>query len=291
MKTLVNILIVMLLSQVWGCRKKDCCYDATNPACENYDPCLGKETVNTYFTIRDGDNGFPAPEAWCLDRITFSDTVLNSSIVLKVPKDNLNSTYEWQIGQDNKVYTKNEFEISFDKELQANGWERSFEITLIIRTPNSICLTNKNDTLIKVTRNVFFTQKTSVDLKTVYGIRKYEGYFSFNPSVKASLHIIYNDSNMFRGQTPGNYWLVVGLPNVDTLMLPRMGCGYQRGCGSYTHSYIQWENTNVCSWVDLTKHITHYETIREITTGKETLRFRSVVKSHEFYYEFKGKEI
>lgn len=49
MKSLINILIVVLLSQVWGC-KKDCgCSIATNPDCDNYNPCLGQNKSSADF--------------------------------------------------------------------------------------------------------------------------------------------------------------------------------------------------------------------------------------------------
>lgn len=292
MKFSFKYLLIILMGLSTGLSScKDCCEDPTDPDCENYDPCIGKTTVDTYFTFRSGDNGFPPPPQWCLDRISFSDTVLSPAVRFKIPKGNSQSTYEWKIGSDTTIRTADEFELSFENNLNENGWERSIAVTLIIRTPFSSCLANPEDTLIFVTRNLFFTQKSSGIFRDDIGADKsFKGYFDSEPEKEVILKTYYNRTFDFRGETPG-HWLIVGLPTVDTLMLPEGGCGYLSGCGSYVHSYYRWERTSVCSWVELTKYITDFEILQDYSRDKVTLRFRSTVPGHEFYEVFIGEEV
>jgi hypothetical protein len=289
-KYLVILLVGMAL--VLNSCKEECptCQDPTNPDCENYDPCYGKKTINTYFKARSGDNGFPPPPEWCLDKITYSDTFLSSSVRFTVPEGNPTSTYQWQIGSDPTVRTAKEFEISFYDELQENGWERSIPVTLTIRTPLNSCLDNPKDTFKVVTRELFFTNSrggTAIFIDDVN--KKFKGYFTSQPNEEVILETIY-DKGMFRGETPP-HWLIVGLPIADTLKLPELGCGLVDGCGSYTHGIVKWERTSVCSWVELTKYITERETIYNNETEEVTIKFRSTVPGHEFNVEFIGKEI
>jgi hypothetical protein len=58
--------LVVFAAMVLNSCKKECpCTDPSNPQCENYDPCYGKKTINTFFKVRPGDRGFKPPEEWC----------------------------------------------------------------------------------------------------------------------------------------------------------------------------------------------------------------------------------
>lgn len=271
-----------------SCKKECPCDDPTDPVCDNYDPCYGKKTINTFFKARSGDNGFPPPPEWCLDRITYSDTFSTSSVRFTVPEGNPTSTYQWQIGSDPKVRTADEFEVSFYDYLQENGWETYIPVTLTIRTPLNSCLENPKDTLVTVTRNLFFTLN-AFSLSDIDKPKKYRGFFTSNPEKEVVLETYWNKKS-FRGETP-SHWLIIGLPIADTLMLPEDGCGFRSSCGSYTHGVVRWERTEVCSWVGLTKYITENEIVVNHQTSQVRVSYRSSVPGHEFDETFIGKEI
>jgi hypothetical protein len=295
LKKSFKYLIILLagMALVLNSCKEDCpsCQDPTNPDCENYDPCFGKTTINSYFMVERGSNGFPPPPQWCTDIISKSDTFSSTTIRFKVPSGNPGSTYEWQVGSEVTARTDDEFQVSFYDDLQENGWERFIPVTLTIRSPVNNCLDNPADTLIAVTRNIFFTNVSGGTAVFLRGTnRKFKGHFSSEPDKEVILETIWNNIFNFRGETP-DHWLIVGLPIVDTLMLPEDGCGFLSGCGTYVHSYNRWERTSVCSWVELTKYITDTEILFDYNKYEVTIRFQSTVSGHEFKEEFIGKEM
>ncbi|MCB9261588.1 MAG: hypothetical protein H6607_04370 [Flavobacteriales bacterium] len=199
MNTFKIFMAMVLLWAGFGMQGCKHCLDASDPDCDNYDPCYGQHTIDTYFKVRDGDNGFPPPPKWCLDMITYCDTFLSSSVRLTVPKGNPHSTYEWRIGDDSTVRTVDEFEISFEDDLKEYGWERFYPVTLTIHTPYTSCLDNPADTLVVVTRNIFFTEKQYNIFDPYADARTFEGFFSDKPNDKAQITLFWNDSFDFRG--------------------------------------------------------------------------------------------
>lgn len=201
-----------------GCKKEaDPCCDASNPNCENYDPCLGKKTINTYFNVRPGDNGFPPPPEWC--NLVPTDTFNSGSVRFDAPNGNPNSTYEWQIGTEIDKRLGNGFEVDFSTYLNAGNWESFINITLNIRTPPNSCLSNLDDTLVTVNRELFFTNKTFQIILANQKTASYKGYFTSNKNKEVIIQFIQQDSGSFRGEN-APVFLTVGLPNIDTLMFP-----------------------------------------------------------------------
>lgn len=212
--TQLSLLIILITFS--GCKKEaDPCCDASNPKCENYDPCLGKRTINTYFNVRPGDRGFPAPPEWC--NLVPTDTFNASSVRFDAPNGNPNSTYEWQIGTELNKRFGNGFEVDFSSYLNAGNWESFIDITLTIITPPNKCLDNLDDTLITVSRSLFFTE-TDLFIKLFNEDRRYLGYFSSAPNSLQTIELLSLDSGSFRG-TNAPLSLVVGLPIIDTMAL------------------------------------------------------------------------
>lgn len=57
-KTTLKYLVVILTGMAFvlnSCKEECPCDDPTDPTCENYDPCYGKDTINTFFKVRPGD--------------------------------------------------------------------------------------------------------------------------------------------------------------------------------------------------------------------------------------------
>lgn len=225
---ILGCLVILLPVLLQSC-KKDKCQDPTNPKCENYDPCYGKKTINTFFKVRPGDRGFPPPKDWC--QLIPCDTFNASSVRFDAPDGNpANSTYEWQIGTEVNPRKGKGLEIDFGDYLRDNGWERWIPIKLTIRTPMNSCLTNLRDTLVTVTRELFFTEKQISGLFSgiIDTVQVYKGTLNGIPN--SEIKLLQKNSGSFRGYTAPLYFLV-GLPDIDTLVMPTK-C-QSDGCLSY----------------------------------------------------------
>jgi hypothetical protein len=142
---------------------------------------LWQKTINAFFKVRPGDRGFKPPEEWC--ELIPCDTFNACSVRFDIHDGNPeNRTYEWQIGTEPTPQTGNAFEVNFSDYLRDKGWERHIPITLTIRTPINSCLSNAKDTLVSVTRELFFTQKPILLLEDGETSVKYKGYFTPEPN-------------------------------------------------------------------------------------------------------------
>ncbi|MFT5480695.1 MAG: hypothetical protein ACI9NN_001663 [Bacteroidia bacterium] len=224
------IIFGFLCSQ--SCNDDEQCTDPTNRNCENYDPCLGMKTVNTFFKVSPGDRGFPAPQDWC--ELKPCDTLTSSSVVLEVPNNNPdNCTYEWLIGDESEPRIGDKIEIDFSEHLNSQGWETYVSISLTIRTPWNFCLENEADTFIVVTRDLFFTEKSITLIEPGSSSIMYKGHFTSTPVKESIVQFIQLDSSSFWGiQAP--LFLTVGLPFIDTLVFPQ-GCS-REFCSNYIHT-------------------------------------------------------
>ncbi len=241
-----------------GCKRKDShCQDYTNINCENYDPCIGKSVVFTKFKVIPGTNGFKDPE-WCQPESC--DTLTNSSVRFYVPDGNTeNTTYEWKIGNDTFIRTAKNFELNFNDYLQMGNWESSIPVTLNIKRPLDNCLKNASDTLITVTRNIFFTQKRLIKLFDRNIPNYFKGYFTNDPSTEVILKFFVLDT--FRGQIGElgqELGLITGYPFTDTLLNTVGSCGKSEFCDSYKHSIIKFPLQD-CSFQKLAGYLYQLE--------------------------------
>ena len=238
--TLLYILLFVsgIAVMLYGC-KEDCpCDDPTNPVCDNYDPCFGKRTVNTFFKVRRSYGGFPPPGDWC--DLTPSDTFNGSTIHFSIPDGGLgNQSYEWQIGSEAETRKGEAFEVDFSDYLRDNGWETWIPITLNIRTPLNECLSDPNDTLVTVTRELFFTETNTPSVPT----GKYKGYFTNEPDNEVTIEFLSVDKWLHKG-IDFPVFLTVGLPNIDSFMFPQ-GCPFD-GCVSYKQRITRFSRTRNC---------------------------------------------
>ncbi|HBH05591.1 MAG TPA: hypothetical protein DDX92_03190 [Flavobacteriales bacterium] len=219
------------------------CNDPTNPDCANYDPCYGKKTINTFFKVRPGDRGFPPPEEWC--DLVNCDTFNTVFVRFDIPEGNPeNSTYEWQIGEEPEPRYGEGFEIEFGPHIAKYGWETWLPITLTIRTPPNGCLTNPGDTLISVTRELFFTEKALKLYKEGEDTAIFKGYFEDDPNGEAIIQYIrINEGSI--GGVAAPTTAIVGVPFVDTLVYPRI-C-YFDNCANHLHTKsVIYQDANDC---------------------------------------------
>ena len=284
-KTLFGLMLVSFGTSTWNCKKeKPSCQDPTNPDCENYDPCYGKKTINTFFKVREGDNGFKPPEEWC--QLIPCDTFNTSSVRFDAPDGNpANSTYEWQIGTEATPRTGKAFEISFDDYLRDNGWERHIPITLTIRTPMNECLQSEDEMVKTVTRQLFFTVKQIAGLFS--GIIDNEQVYlgTLNGISNSEIKLIQKSSGSFRGYTAPLYFLV-GLPNIDTLVMPTK-C-QSEGCLSYRQARGKYLAYRSCM-VDVAHYLSEQNQI--FTDGRREIQLDFTFDPPEGrkQFSFKGK--
>jgi len=200
-----------------GCKKK--CCDPNNPDCENFDPCNGKKRINANFRVRAGDNGFPPPEEWC--DLVPCDTLRAGSLRCDIPINNpSNSSYSWQVGAEPTPRTGKAFEVDFGDYLEAGKWESHIPVTLTIRTPLNSCMTHPEDTLIKVTREIFFTKKSHHPFAG-FGFKKFEGYLLDRPNEIFTLKAEGDNGEWYKKlRTFGRRGFLIGFPFADTILMP-----------------------------------------------------------------------
>lgn len=217
MKNVIKLMgIVFVIAVFSACH----CHDPSNPDCENYDPCFKSKRINSNFRVRPGDNGFKPPEAWC--DLLLCDTFNSSSVRFDVPVNNPNnSSYSWQIGSEANPRKRIGFEVDFRDYLDAGNWETHIPITLTIRTPMNHCMTNMEDTLIKVTRKLFFTKKRHHPFFNDSGKSILEGYLLENPEEKFTIRTDYNNEKYYKKlETYGHNFFLIGFPFADTILRP-----------------------------------------------------------------------
>jgi hypothetical protein len=268
-----------------ACKKeKPPCQDPSNPTCENYDPCYGKKTINTFFKVREGDNGFKPPEEWC--QLIPCDTFNTSSVRFDAPDGNpANSTYEWQIGTEVNPRKGKGLEVDFYDYLRDNGWERWIPIKLTIRTPLNSCLTNLRDTFVTVERELFFTEKQIAGL--FIGITEREEKFvgTLNGVPNSEIKLIQKRSGSFRGYTPPIY-LLTGIPYIDTLVFPTK-C-YSEGCLSYRQARGRFPTFRSCM-EDVTFYLSEHNHIFSNERKELELDLTFDPPDGRIQFSFKGK--
>jgi len=141
------VLSVWILISIWGCPEdpETPCMDATNPDCQNYDPCLGHAGANAEFVMVDSFKNFyctdiPGSSYYYSDR----DTCINNRIYLRASQ--INDTYKWIIGKDSSYPQAR----SFPFDLPNNFPSDTIKIQLITsRQSPDECGLIERDTVVK----------------------------------------------------------------------------------------------------------------------------------------------
>jgi len=221
-----------LLLSLPACKKK--CHDPQNPECEDYDPCYGKKRINPVFRVRPGDNGFPPPEDWC--DLLPCDTFNASSVRFDIPLNNpANSAYTWQIGSEPTPRTRKSFEVDFSDYLNAGNWEKHIPVTLTIRTPLNACMVHPEDTMISVTRQLFFTQSRFHPFGDTARTKIFTGFLEDKPDEIFSIRLTGDNEEYYKKlRTFGQRKFLIGFPFADTILMP-WDIFVLNGCGNYKH--------------------------------------------------------
>ncbi len=288
MLKIIKLTLALFVVLFFSTCKKECCQDPSNPKCENYDPCYGKKNINTLFKVRPGDRGFKPPEEWC--NLIPCDTFNASSVRFDAPDGNpANSTYEWQIGTEVNPRKGKGLEVDFGDYLRDNGWERWIPIKLTIRTPINSCITNPKDTLVSITRNLFFTQKPILLLENGETSIKYKGYFAHEPKKEVVMEFFQLEKGSFRG-VPAPFALIIGLPIADTLMLPKSS-GNPEVCFNYKSQIIRYLTPNNTNSIH-TRYMSETSIVFIQNNNKYISRkFKFSPPSGELNYEFHGTKM
>jgi hypothetical protein len=134
--------------------------------------------------------------------------------------------------------------VDFSDYLAKGNWEKHIPVTLTIRTPLNGCMTNPGDTLVSVTRNLFFTETALNIMPAGTNHVVYQGYFSHDPDKEVTLEYINKTNGDFRGFKSPNF-LTVGLPVVDTFF--SRNCMGVAGCSNYLHFIQTVSNPETCA--------------------------------------------
>lgn len=127
------------------------------------DPCLGKKETKAGFKIGEIPN-------LASDTVLISDTVLTNNLIV-FRADSLYSSYEWKIGDDERVFTLPEVKLRFQFP------ESNIKIRLIARwTPDLKCFPNDDgiDTVYKTLTVVDYYKNPIVGV--------FNGYVKSNPN-------------------------------------------------------------------------------------------------------------
>ena len=288
LKFLFGLGVMLMLLHLSSC-KEDCppCNDPTNPDCENYDPCYGKRTINTYFKVRPGDRGFPPPKEWC--NLTPCDTFNASSVRFDAPDGNpTNSTYEWQIGTEAEPRKGKSIEVDFSDYLNNGKWESYVTVTLTIRTPLNSCLENQKDTLVVISRALFFTEESLNLYLNQDTSAKFKGYFTHDKDKEVILEFTYFKNGSYKG-FKGPFALMIGAPFMDTLMF-NINCERET-CRNYKHIKVNVLNLEACDNNTLSNYLIGQELIFSQNGKILRKRFEFSPPSGPKTYEFIGERL
>lgn len=166
MRFLLLVLITLVLLGTQSCKKE--CHDPSNPDCENYDQCFGKEKTNADFTISEvvGGRAFETDEVW------------RNSYVQFTAKQDFDS-YQWVIGTHKDTF--------YTKSCGLSGFPEGQTIQVRLvgkRKPNTDCFAGDDgiDTVYKT-----FKVTASDSLLQIYG--EYDGYYSNDPNHKVTVKV------------------------------------------------------------------------------------------------------
>lgn len=171
-----------------ACKKE--CHDPSNPDCENYNPCHGKEKTNADFTVSELVSGVTNE----------TDEVFRMTYVQFEAKQNFDS-YEWVIGNHPDTFRT--------KKCGLQSFPEGETITVRFigkKQPNKSCFPNDDgiDTVIKK-----FKVTKADSLMPILG--EYEGYYDAYPNQKVTVKVF--RKFVLDGQNqPSAEWGITNIP-------------------------------------------------------------------------------
>jgi hypothetical protein len=168
---LLFALSAVVLTTTWsGCKKDDDeggpCFDETNPACENYDPCWNRrEPVSAEFEAGayrvELDTWYPESSEYIVE----GDTVQAGRYLKFTALDPDAETFEWTVGTDTRVWTDRSFYLLFPCDQVEN---QTLPVRLVVtRLSDTVCAPESvlRDTF---TRHFYFVHLDKLAFMGVY---------------------------------------------------------------------------------------------------------------------------
>lgn len=196
-------LTIIVLFGNYSCKQK--CQEPTNPDCENYDPCYGKNVTSAAFKMFETIQVDPSNYGGFFQDYE-TDTIFGGRVKFVAEDSSASTEYEWQIGAG--VYTKRSFNLSFTS-LKAG---QSVPITLIIKKANvdKMCFPNDDgiDTVTRVLNKATKSRVIGFDRDNY----TFQGYNTDEPSKNFKIQIYYTDIWI--------YTIIKGLlPTIDSVKI------------------------------------------------------------------------
>lgn len=178
LKFLMLLLGFIAFMMLQSCKENCPCDDPTNPTCDNYDPCFGKEAANATFHYYCDLSTSYGEYHFKTDTIEMEDGNASVRVFFKVDDPNVDSCW-WSVGADPRVFREKEFSLTFkigDAPLR----------TRLIVDKSSALDCNPNDPV----RDTFYRELTLMPLgsSSIYGT--YKGYFDGNTSDTGTIRIL-----------------------------------------------------------------------------------------------------
>ena len=166
--------VVSFLLGLQSC-KKEKCTDPTNPQCENYDPCYGKQKLTADFDIYEASSFYTSKWTW------YATDTISSNGVMFVARDN-DVWYSWQVGAET-LNTQSFFRTDFPLNTPV-------PITLTVRRKNNFNCFAGGDSVTTKTKNLYaFSNPPKL---RYFGC--FNGYHTDAPNDTFTVCITYNDS-------------------------------------------------------------------------------------------------
>jgi hypothetical protein len=260
MKNTFFLLLSIFVILIAGCNKDEpvACTDETNPECPNYDPCHDAESTSADF------------ETACIvvsdkyQKITSQEDTfyLGANIQFTAKQEDVLS-YEWKIGDDDRVFTEQSFSLTFNPSDSVILFNRPVPIRLIVtRTPNTSCFP-ADDGIDTLTKYIYFVSIHEVSHKKFLGT--WVGSREDKPDEIYEIEIT---------DTPAIY-LISGIPSFYKLVLKNLDndgdgtCIMQQSSGGvrynnfYIYSFIS-PNYSMCQPINVSGPYGVYGNIDEL---------------------------
>ncbi|MFK7946308.1 MAG: hypothetical protein AB8G11_01870 [Saprospiraceae bacterium] len=167
MKNTFILLLGIFVILITSCNKDEpvACTDETNIECPNYNPCLEEKLTNADFETAT----ILVSTAHAFISVKEDSFYLGTPVLFTAKEEDVLS-YEWTVGEDERVFTEREFSLNFSLSDSVILLNRPFPIQLIVtRTPNTDCFPS-DDGIDTITKNIYFISQFEQSHKQLKGI-------------------------------------------------------------------------------------------------------------------------
>ncbi|KAB2913813.1 MAG: hypothetical protein F9K23_16350 [Bacteroidetes bacterium] len=223
MRFLLFILICAgLILTAESCKKE--CHDRSNPDCENYDPCYGKQPLTADFETFEVSI---FPDNW----IPYStDTLASSDVFFRAKEENVE--YEWTVGSETittRSFTRKNFPVGV-----------RIPITLKVKRKTDFgCF--PTDSVVAQTRNIFVID--GYENSKVAGY--YQGYHTNNAADTFTVCIYIPEYSM---NPPHEKTTISGLMNISTCADNKINVSGSESVGYKQYTFLSQDGFCHGAW-------------------------------------------